>query len=328
MLARILNPPSKQNAPWVPIWRQVAQSRTQSYFDANSTKLIPYLIDVRDLLRQVLLYVPRLDPNNRDYRNQVDREIDRLAKSLVDGRKSVAQTISFPPLGCINLDSLSLFPISPSVTNQILAHYHYLRHPRDIVYSLGLFSAESPHVPAALLTFSQLDLPHIERLLPDGISRDEALVLSRVYASPTAPDNAISYALRLARAWLQGHDDRSKRVRFLLTYVNPNLGFDASSLRASGWSVFCKETRHYYLYHEQAYITDRACVQRFHSDSFAVLNSRYPRQFSRSKVELEPLHIYSSPVLPKDRKRASLCTFPERIIAPESPRTYPKTREL
>lgn len=288
---------------------------TQCIFEKNACAFEKCQLEARDLLRQVLLHLPRLEQVQLQHNSFVLREIARLSEWLLEGRRSVPPSLFDPNADALYLDDLVLGLVAPDVTRAILAHYHYLRHPRDYVFSLGLASSRSDQArsPVALFTLSELDVPHIIRMLPRCVQREEVLVLSRVYASRIAPKNTLSYGLRLLRHWLA---KEAPHVRLLLTYINPNLGFDAASLRASNWSLFCREKRDHYLYLNDFYITDRECSRRFGSDSYEILRSIVGAKISRSRAKLQPLQMHSYFLQRRDRRIECLQSFGDREIDP------------
>ncbi|MEK7185375.1 MAG: hypothetical protein AAB468_02825 [Patescibacteria group bacterium] len=270
-------------------------------------------LDIRDLLRHALLHVPKLTSVERRRSSVLRSEIDRLAGMLLADRLLIPRSLFDLSAATVPLDDLDLAPVSAELTVALLSRFHYLRHPRDYVQSVGLFPSNGhPNAIAALFTVSRMDLDHVMRLLPSGIDASQVQVLSRVYASPFAPRNTVSYGLGLLVARLR---TESPHVRALITYINPNLGFDGASLRASNWRLLCRETRRCYYYLDGNYITERECVKSFGTDDFTALKMRLSVHITRSRMRLEPLQIYVHFFRKRDKFKT--LDFPDRTIEPE-----------
>lgn len=69
----------------------------------------------------------------------------------------------------------------------------------------------------------------------------------------------------------------------LVTYLNPNLGFDGTPYRASGWTLVGMETLDSYAYVDGRYRSQRQIAE-----------DRIPEEdVTRSVMALQPLHIYA-----------------------------------
>ena len=255
-------------------------------------------IDKRDLIRALLLHLPRFSKAQLGKRCLVLAEARRLAEALIRARAHESASAYIPPSTPAVLDDLFFDVVSPAIVRSILADYHYLRHPRDVAFTYGLFTTQAGHqAPYALFTVSDFDLAHLTPHLPDDIDSSEVLVLSRVYAAPAAPANSISYGLALLRHKLH---ERCPHARLLLSYINPNLGFTGASLQGANWLQLYLEQRDHYLYYRNDYITDRECRRRFGSfKPDQLMAKKLP--ISTSRVPLEPLQIYGIHLYKRDR---------------------------
>jgi hypothetical protein len=131
----------------------------------------------------------------------------------------------------------------------------------------------------ALATLSPMDIGNLEPLFPVEDSRKRCLVLSRLFAFDWAPRNTISFLLGQMSRWAASE---APEVDWLLTYLNPNLGFTGASYQASNWSLIL-EMAVRYAYLDDDYITFRALM--------AVPPER--RQALRySQYALQPLKLF------------------------------------
>jgi hypothetical protein len=79
----------------------------------------------------------------------------------------------------------------------------------------------------------------------------------------------------------------------LLTYINPNLAFTGSSLKASNWVFFGYEKGTRYAYLNKEYITDRELVRYYGTANPSLLQTELQDRFEVSRVNLDPLQLYA-----------------------------------
>ena len=189
------------------------------------------------------------------------------------------------------LTSLTLEEVEPSTANAINTRFHYIGTERT-GYHLGLFNRGSRNAPLTSLTFSELDLPHVRRLLDDVLPGGSAIVLSRAYSFRSAPKNAFSYALARAVPRLQAI---WRELDLIVSYVNPNVGFTGSSYRASGWEQIAEEVGTTYFYANGSYVTRRELLRRYGSTDLTELSKITRQDIEVSRVPLMPLKLFALP---------------------------------
>jgi hypothetical protein len=233
------------------------------------------------LFLQALLQLPRVTDKQRFAPIPVVEELlAELAEELpFKSEWVVPDTVSSPR-------ELELHPLDAVTARDVMQRFHYLRSPRTDGRAYGLITKTKRLV--ALCVSSPIDVARLNELLASaGRGEGQARVISRVFAFEGAPVNSISYMLsRVAR------EERQFGVSDLVTYVNPNLGFQGSSYRASGWHLLGTESVIKYRYLDGRYITDRELATRFdlHSDEayLRLLEGR----FAVSTMPLEPLLVF------------------------------------
>lgn len=290
-------------------WRTTAESIVQQVYSANFSAFECQAVDVRDLLRQVLLQIPRLTAAQRADHGAVRFEVERVGKRILEDRAEARRNGVWPNAQPIQVDRVDLLSVQSPATAVLLRCFHYLRSPRDVVWTFGVFPRDGTMnaIPHALFTISEFDLPHIAEVLPNGVSPHEVMVLSRVYVSPFAPRNLISRAMSLLPARMA---TCAPAVRLLVSYINPNLGFSGASLRAANWQLLCLEHRNHYLYQNGDYLTEREAIRRFGTCEFQSLRSIVPN-IDRSHVAgLQPLHLFAYPLCAADRKQLRFSSNP------------------
>ena len=222
------------------------------------------------LLLQLLLHLPRLaDLDGIVIRIDAEREAERLADVLP---RSARWTVA----PAAPLDRYAFARVDDATARQVFATFHYLRSHRPDSRCWGLFAPDATD-PTVLAAVSTTDVPHLARLGEQRLHAPRSLTLSRVFGFRDAPANAISRLLSLVSRQLRSEADG------LLTYVNPNMGFRAASLRASNWRQIGEESPTRYRYVGVDYATDRRIAE---------LPSYERRAVSTSTMPLAPLQVY------------------------------------
>lgn len=246
----------------------------------------------RRLVPRVLLHLPRLaDETGRLGHRDADIEVAGLAAEEVEPPSWMA-TPRQPPRSATQL---RLEELDEARATVVLERFHYLRSHRPV--SLHLAGMAGDRL-AALLSFSQLDLGAVNATLPTGVRGSEVSVLARAYAVGWAPRNSLSRLLSLAARRLR---ERDVGVGLMLTYLNPNLGFNGASYKAANWMLYGRETGTRYAYLDGRYITDRQLTQRFGTSDATELPRVLGERIAFSRMELEPLLVYGYALDPRLR---------------------------
>jgi len=222
-------------------------------------------LSARALEVEALLHLPRLaDRTGAVEADAADEEVARLGTRLRSFHEPVEGLLR-PPEAAVSVAELRFGDVGESHAATIMRHLHYLHSPRHGSVHLANYTPGDRIVAAVSL--SGLDLGTIAAALPAGLLAEEALVVSRVFAFDWAPRNTISHLLAQIERWLR---QMRPEIRFLLTYVNPNLGLDGD------------------------YISDR---------EIELLSGAMRRRVVYSVMPLEPLAIYGRFLQRHDRRR-------------------------
>jgi hypothetical protein len=282
----------------------IPQFHSQYHFAKQYMEVIPSAVETfikhlsiatvvpeRELLTNALLYLPRL-ANAEGYvtLDIAAEEIRRLESILA---KRIAQYKSWlkHPSSALKLTKAALRPLPETDARMVLNNFHYLNSCRAYSnhYALTIDNESTP--PAVVVTVSPFDLNHLVRYIPPDIAPAAVRVLSRVYAFPWAPANSISFTLsRLCRRLASSSEDQTE---MLLTYVNPNLGYTATSYEASNWVFFAREVGTHYSYVDGLYMTDRKLHSAYGTADPSVLEQKLGNRIQFSKMPLEPLQLYA-----------------------------------
>lgn len=238
----------------------------------------------RRLLARLLLHLPRLaDPDGRLAAADALREAERLSRQeFATTPQWLVPSTHLPR----SPTELTLCDIDAGRARLLHERFHYLRSYRQGRHLAG-FAGDRV---AVLLTFSPLDLAPLSIAMPADVAESEALVLSRVYATPWAPRNALSRMLADAVRLLR---DSDSAPRILLTYLNPGIGFDGASYKAANWFLFGHEHDTRYAYLDESYITDRELTRSYGTSDATILKGLLGSRVAFSSMALQPLEVYA-----------------------------------
>lgn len=229
--------------------------------------------------------MPRFDHDLASRDDVIDAEALRLWRRLAEIRQKISRTLPDPAHSPV-LTQLELASVPDSIALLVLECYHYIMSFRAESIHLGLFERDE-YFPWTLISLSPFDL---RNLSPEfhGFG-DSSLVVSRVYAFPGVPSNAISFTLARVRRWLAVN---RPDIRYLVTYCNPNLGFTGASYKADNWHLVGYEHGARYTYLDGNYITDRRVFQLFGQAPDEIACESPYNRLTLSKWVLQPLCLY------------------------------------
>lgn len=187
--------------------------------------------------------------------------------------------------------------IDESDARSILTNFHYLgSHRHSSTYYAA--RAKEAERPIALVVCSPFDLQGVRKLLPYSDDTGRIRTVSRVFCFDNAPRNTISYVLsQVAKRERNEHG-----TEVLTTYINPNLGFNGASYRASGWDPIGSEPGTTYRYLDKSYVTDRWLKDQFGTVDDVVLSAAFRARYKRSQMHLASLIVFARPLTPSARE--------------------------
>lgn len=272
-------------------WLGEARTLTERAWWPKALEQAPYPVPERDLLRQLLLHLPRFPSSALGQPSLVEAEAQRLSLKLqaVRGRLS---PLYQAPLPSLPLASAELREVDEPLALALHQSLHYLGSPRPGGTHLGLWGkTERDGEPRlmALLTLSAFDLHHADAAIPEDLAPHQVQVVSRLFAMEGAPPNSVSFLLGRVFAWLKVHRED---VRMLLTYLDPNLGFHGTIYQATNWTWVGREYKERYLYLDGDYVTDRQMIRAQGTARFEELREIFGTRVARSEHRLAPLRLY------------------------------------
>jgi hypothetical protein len=159
-------------------------------------------------------------------------------------------------IGQKNLFNINFSEVSTDIGQYIEKHLHYLRVERkNVIARFGLFIGNNPF-PICYMSFCTLDRYYkalgLAYALESKIKKLEVVNLARVYGFGRLPKNSISKLI----SWCSDRF-KQKRLKFIITAVNPLLGFNGSSMFGSGFRPFAFCPVDYVYNNEGVYISRR-----------------------------------------------------------------------
>jgi hypothetical protein len=270
-------------------WKEAASHLEQMLSAVVEESSLKLDVDARDLRKQMLLHLPRLEADRLFDRDMLRHEAVRLGERLSSLQEGYREWSGRPLIPALEKSKIEVRPCDPTIAQEIYRRFHYIGSSRSALIHIGLFDPLFPDIPFALAALSEMDVVELKKLLPRDRGGD-TLVLSRAFAFSWAPRNSISFLLGAVHAWVR---ENAAGVRDLITYLNPNLGFAGSSYAAANWRPLL-ETPAQYLYLNDNYISYR---------TYLALEEGARSGVTRSLYQLEPLRIYAYSVRSKGHGR-------------------------
>lgn len=201
-------------------------------------------------------------------------------------RKALRAFGSVPEMPLDRFRSAGFGLVGGDVAAFYQTEFHYLASPRSDAIHLGLGERVSP---ACLMSFSPFDLEHLTGMLPDGVRPESVVVLSRQVTVGDVPRNTWTFAFGRACRWFRAH---RPDIRMVLTYLDPNLGFEGASYRAANWTLLGKEPKGRYVFVDGIPVPNRELMRLYGTARFDDLQVLLGSRVERTTMPLQPLCVF------------------------------------
>lgn len=215
-----------------------------------------YDVEANEVWKHVALHVPRFEKAEIEQDNPPDRlvalvtaRLDKRQRSLPQFYENSSAAIfregqwelhSDPDfLQCTDGRRLSYHfdLVDPEVAQFIESNLHYLQSTnRDAIHRYGLYIGDN-RWPFAYVSLNHSDRDYktsaLGKALGFVVPETQCMNVSRIYGPGILPRNSVSAIIRLISKKLSIQD-----YRYLITAVNPLLGFTAASTIAAGFRPF------------------------------------------------------------------------------------------
>jgi hypothetical protein len=267
-------------------------------------------IDPLTLRTQLLLHLPRLV--TKDYfpgECDIKRELLIISDFLEERERPYAQWLKQPPRP-ITLSDLEFISLDADIAKIYHESFHYVGSYRSGRH-FAFRDKESGRI-VCIGSVANFDLKHAEEKIAPDVDPRSVLVLSRFFAFRWAPENTFSHFHGKLRLQLINEFD----TKLLFSFINPNLGFNASSHKGAHWIPFAYETGTQYMYLDGRYRTMRFFVQNYFMSEVKALKEKIGNSFEVSTVDLHPMLLLAVPL--QRRARKAIPTEPYLFRRPSS----------
>jgi hypothetical protein len=253
-------------------------------------------IDPLTLRTQLLLHLPRLVttdyfPGERD----IKQELLAISDFIEERQHPYVQWLKQPE-GPIALSDLEFVSLDADIAKIYHESFHYIGSYRPGQHYV--FKDKNSGRIVCIGSVANLDLKHAEEKIAPYVDPQSVQVLSRFFAFRWAPENTFSHFHGKLRLQLMKELD----TKLLFSFINPNLGFNASSHKGAHWMLFARETGTRYMYLDGRYRTMRFFMENYRMNDARKLKEKLGNSFQVSTVDLHPLSLLAIPLQRRARK--------------------------
>jgi hypothetical protein len=265
-------------------------------------------IDPLTLRTQLLLHLPRLVTADRFPSEwDIQREILAVSDFLEENQRPYAQWLKQPetPIALSDLEFVSLDAEIAKIYHETL---HYIGSYRPGQH-FAFLDRNSGRI-VCIGSVANFDLNHAGEQIARDVDARSVFVLSRFFAFRWAPQNTFSYFHGKLRLQLIKEFD----AKLMFSFINPNLGFNASSHKGAHWERFAYEKGTRYMYLDGRYQTMRFFVKNYGTSDAAKLKKKLGNSFELSTIDLHPMWLLAIPL--QRRARKAIPTSPYQFERP------------
>ncbi|MBV9565271.1 MAG: hypothetical protein JOY90_33190 [Bradyrhizobium sp.] len=270
----------------------LVRDREESIFECAHARAI----DPLTLRSQLLLHLPRLVTADRFPReHDIQQEVQAVSDFLEEIQRPYAKWLR-PPERTITLDDLEFVSLDPEIAQIYHERLHYVGSYRPGWHYA--FQEKNSGRIVCIGSVADFDLKHAQEKIAPHIELRYVSVLSRFFTFRWAPKNIFSYFHGKLRLQLMKERD----TRLMFSFINPNLGFNASSHKGAHWTLFARESGTRYTYLDGRYRTMRFFVENYGTSDPVKLRERLGDSFIVSTIKLHPLELFAIPLQRRGRK--------------------------
>jgi hypothetical protein len=257
-------------------------------------------IDPLVLRSRLLLHLPRLVtagklPGEPAIQQEIMAVCDLLDESRRKYGREYTQSLE-PPEKPIVLSDLEFGPLDIATAKMYHESFHYIGSFRPGDHFA--FRDRSSRRVVCVGSVANFDLKHAEEKIPPHIDLGSVSVFSRFFAFRWAPKNTFSHFWgKLRRQMIEQYD-----TKLMFSFINPNVGFNASSHKAAQWADFAYEESTRYMYLDGRYRTMRFFVENHGTSDPHKLEEKLGNSFKVSTMDLLPMRILAIPLQRRARR--------------------------
>lgn len=252
-------------------------------------------IDPLTLRSRLLLHLPRFVGDSLPSKGIIQQEMRAVSDGIEDLQRSYTKWLK-PPEKPIALGDLEFISLDKETAKIYHECFHYIGSYRPGQHFA--FRDKNSRRIVCIGSVAPLDLGHAEEKIAPNVDPRSVFMLSRFFAFRWAPEKTFSHFHGKLRLRLIKEFD----TKLMLSFVNPNLGFNASSYKSANWTLFAHETATRYMYLDGRYCTMRFFVNNHGTSDTDQLRKKLGPSFQVSTVNLHPMWLLAIPLQRRARK--------------------------
>lgn len=293
-------------------------SEVELFIEQNESEIIEFArkkdVDIGEVRKQIRLHLPKFDYSSfgddlffnheiiplldnrfKDYLENVRKYLQESGYSLI----ADSQTLKIKGCGIVQTESvghsfeIEIREVTPQHAEFIESKLHYLRGFRQhAMYRTGLY-LKGFTLPICYMSFCDIDRDNkreaVKKALGNlALESTKIVELSRVFGCGNLPLNTISFLISRGAKHF-----RTLGFDYLITAVNPSIGFSGTSMIASGFSPFAsRPVRYRYSTQNGGYIISRSPVMGLPARTKMPSNILYIREIRTTGEKKALKHVY------------------------------------
>lgn len=252
-------------------------------------------IDPLTLRSRLLLHLPRFVGDSLPSKCIIQQEMLAVSDGIEDIQRTYTKWLK-PPETPIALGDLEFISLDEETAKIFHECFHYIGSYRPGQHFA--FRDKTSGRIVCIGSLAPLDLGHAEEKIAPNVDPRSVFMLSRFFSFRWAPEKTFSHFHGKLRLRLIKDFD----TKLMLSFVNPNLGFNASSYKSANWTVFARENATRYMYLDGRYRTMRFFVNNHGTSDTDQLRKKLGPSFQVSTLNLHPMLLLAIPLQRRARK--------------------------
>jgi hypothetical protein len=253
-------------------------------------------IDPLTLRSRLLLHIPQfVTGRSLPGEGIIQQEIRAVSDSIEGNQRPYARWLKQPerPIELSDLEFISLDEDTAKIYHE---RFHYIGSFRPGRHFA--FQDRNSGRIVCIGSIACFDLKHAEEKIAPDVDPRSAFMLSRFFKFRWAPEKTFSHFHGKLRLELIKEFD----TKLMFSFVNPNLGFNASSYKSANWTLFAREAATRYMYFDRRYRPMRFFVNNYGTSDATELKKKLGPSFEVSTMDLDPMLLLAIPLQRRARK--------------------------
>lgn len=232
------------------------------------------------------------------------KEAERVAEKMRVKRSAAQNLLALHTSSQANLKNLDVCRITEAAGKLVSENFHYIGVCRSRSEHWALYDPRSESI-YTYCCVSPVGFDGKRQSIANTLEcqTGDIAMISRVYSFPPGLQNSISYLLsRVIKK-----SSMIARTKWIVTTVDPNLGFTGSSYAACNWKRLQRLPAQPYTYIAGDFVTHAQLALKFDTTDYSALEARLGGKFESSRCSLQGQILFGYPV--RQRKRVDAQCF-------------------